>query len=146
MCRAVLLPRHCAVARNGAEDQGQWLRLFDSLADSEDVAVRVANMHLSDTPRFVGGRPGDLDTLFKAVLVDGIDVVDPDRHPDAMVLAIGKAPRRCQIAFAATALPVLTQEDLALPRADAAKGWWIAPVPALLPSELFKPGEALLNV
>ena len=146
MQRVVLLPRLCAVARNGAEDQGQWLRLFDSLADSEDVAVRVAHMHLADTPRFVGGRPGDLDTLFKTVLVDGIDIVDPDRHPDAMVLAVGNAPRRCQIAFASTALPVLTKEDLALARADAAKGRWIAPVPALLPSELFKPGEALLNV
>ncbi len=84
----------------GLKTNNTWLRLFYSLADSEDVTVRVAYMHLADTPRLVGGRPGDLDTLFKTVLVDGIDVVDPDRHPDAMVLAVGKSPRRCQIAFA----------------------------------------------
>src|SRR5688572_6448686 len=54
-------------------------------ADSEDVSVWVPHVHLANIPRHVGRRPGDLETLIKAALVDGVDVIHPDRHPHALV-------------------------------------------------------------
>src|SRR5437870_11422276 len=56
------------------------LLFLSPLTDSEDVAIRVTHVHLPDTPRLVGRRPGDLETLLPAMLVDRIDVVDPNRH------------------------------------------------------------------
>ncbi len=80
------------------------------------------------------------------MLVDGIDVVDPDRHPDALVRPVVESMRRCKRALAASALAVLAQEDLALAGADAPKRGRTTPVPALLPAKLFKPGETLHNI
>src|ERR1700694_2829203 len=90
------------------------LRLLYALADSEDVAIWVTNVHLSDTPRLVSRRPGDVEILFQAMLVDRIDVVDPDRHPDAVAIPVVEPMRSWKAVLVATALAVLAQEDLAL--------------------------------
>jgi hypothetical protein len=52
--------------------------LVDALADAQDVAVGVADVHLANVPRLVLGWAGDLQAVAEAGLVDLIDVVDPD--------------------------------------------------------------------
>src|SRR4051812_4069817 len=106
----------------------------------------MAHVHLADAPRLVGRRPGDLDALFDAVAMDGIDVIDPDRHPHAFVLVIVDSERRGHVALAAPALAVLTEEDLAVAGADAAERRRIAPIPTLLPAEALEPFETLDDV
>lgn len=62
----------------------------------------------------------DLKAFGDAALVDGVDVVDPDRHPGALVgglVAVG-AERPLVGAAAAAALAVAAQEDLAAGRLD----------------------------
>src|SRR5262249_25508623 len=92
-------------ARSGSspisnELPGDLLPFLVRLTDPEDVAIGVAQVHLPDTPRLVGRRHGDLESLLQAIPVDRIDVVDPDRHPDAFVRPIGLT-RRGQVALAA---------------------------------------------
>src|SRR6266478_5234017 len=106
----------------------------------------MAHVHLPDAPRLVGRRPGDLKTLLPAMLMDSINIVDPDRHPDAVVRPGVEPMRRCKTPLAATALAVLAKEDFAFAGADAPKRGGTTPVPALLPAELLKPGEALLDI
>src|SRR5258708_27555360 len=124
-----------------------WLLLFpESLADPKDVSIRMTYVHLAHVPWFVRRRPGDLEPLLNTVFVDLVDVIDPDRHPDALIVC-GLLPEgRRQIALSPAALPVLAEEDLAVAGADTAKCRRLAPVPALLPAEALKPGEALLDV
>src|SRR4051794_22689181 len=110
------------------------------------MSVGMADVHLAHAPRFVGRRPGDLDSLFDAVAMDGIDVVDPDRHPDALVLVIVHSERRGNVALAATALAVLTEENLAVAGKDPAERRRTAPIPTLLPPEPLEPFEALDDV
>src|SRR5262249_37857189 len=62
--------------------------LMLATADTEDVAVRMADVHLPHAPWLVGRRPGHLEALREAPLVDGVHVVHPDRHPDALVRGI----------------------------------------------------------
>src|SRR3954468_20764664 len=99
------------------------------------MPVRMPHVHLAHAPRLVRRRPGDLDPLLDAVAVDGIDVVDPDRHPDALVPVVIDAECRRYIALAAAALTILTKEDLAVTGADAAERRRIAPIPPLLPPQ-----------
>jgi hypothetical protein len=80
------------------------------------------------------------------MFVDRVDVVDPDRHLDALVRSVVVTLRSREIAPAATALAVLAEEYLALAGADAPKCGRITPVSGLRPTELFEPGEALLYV
>src|SRR5436305_14499277 len=103
------------------------------------MPVGMAHVHLADAPRLVGRRPGDLDSLFDAVAMDGIDVIDPDRHPDALVTVVVDAECRGNVALAASALAVLTEENLASARADAAERRRIAPIPPFLPAEALEP-------
>ena len=42
------------------------------------MAVRVPDVHLANIPGHVGWRPRDVETLFEAAPVDGVDVIDPD--------------------------------------------------------------------
>jgi hypothetical protein len=123
-------------------------RLLESPADSENVAVRMAHVHLANIPRHVGGWPRDLETLLEAALVDRVDVVHSNRHPHALVRRIValRPERFLDSAPASAALGVLTQKDFALAGAHAAERGGIAPVPTLLPSELLEPGEALLDI
>src|SRR6266567_3268766 len=86
----------------------------ERLADPEHVTVRVADVTLAHTPWFVGRGMGDVEAFIDAALVDVVDVVDPDRHPCALVrgfVAVG-AERLLVGAFAAAALSVAAEEDL----------------------------------
>src|SRR5262249_22962493 len=112
------------------------------------MPVRMPYMHLADTPCHVGRRPGDLQALLKAALVDSVDVVHPDRHPHALVTGFVafRAERHPDGASAATALTVLAQKDLTIACADATEPGRTAPLPSLRPSELLEPSKALLYV
>ena len=71
----------------------------------------------------------DHDMIMRdAVAVDSIDVLDPDRHPDAAALAVE------------------AQIDLARAGADGAESRRVTPVPGFLPSELLEPREARVHV
>ena len=87
-------------------------------------------------------------TLLEAMLVNRVDIVDPNRHPDPLVadfVAIGTERVRPRSA-SSTPLRVLAKEDLAIPRADPAEPGRITPLPALGPSKLFEPIEAGSNI
>src|SRR5438552_5309587 len=51
--------------------------LLNAAADSENVPVRVADVHLAGVPRHVGRRPGDIEALLNAALVNHVNVVNP---------------------------------------------------------------------
>jgi hypothetical protein len=73
------------------------------------MPIRMAHVHFANVPGHVGRGPGDLKALLKAMLVDGINIVDPDRHSNTFVsgfVAFG-AERHLDGAFATTALGVL---------------------------------------
>ena len=120
----------------------------NSLADSKHVAIRMTNVHLADIPWHVGWRPCDIETLFNAMPVNSIDIVDPDGHPYAFVCAFvaGGSERHCVIASSSPALSTFAEKDLAFSGADAAKARRIAPVPSLRPSEFFKPRDTFREV
>ena len=120
----------------------------EAAADSEDVAVRVANMHLADMPRHVCGRPGDFQVLIDTATVDGIDIVDPDGHPDALVdrVVADGTEGRCDGAPPPATLAALAQQDFAVAGMDTAEVRWLTPIPALLPPQPLEPGQALLEV
>jgi hypothetical protein len=112
------------------------------------MAIGMPHMHFAYSPRHVGWRPCDIQTLIDASLVNGIDVVDPNRHPYTLVstLIAVRAKRHPRVAFAAPALSSLTQEYFAMATADAAKRWRISPIPSLGPSQFLEPFETLLYV
>src|SRR6185503_4448694 len=112
------------------------------------VAVGMTHMHLARAPGHVRRRPGDLDALLHAALVRGVDVLDPHRHPDALLERLVRpgAERHRQAGAPAAALPAFAEENLALVAADAAERRRRAPIPGLLPAELLEPLEALLEV
>jgi hypothetical protein len=45
-------------------------------------------MDFAGAPRLVGRRIGDLELLSHALLAHRVDVVDPDRHPRALVRSL----------------------------------------------------------
>jgi len=55
------------------------------LADAEDVAVWMADVHFSDVPRHVGWRKGDVESGGVAGFVDLVNIVHEDGHPDALI-------------------------------------------------------------
>src|SRR5262245_6523892 len=113
------------------------LRFFDATADSEDVSVRMSNVHLANIPGHVGRRPRNLQALFETPLVNGVDVVDPDRHPDALISRVIAAwtERHLNSTSASAALGIQAEKDLTLARTHAAERGRISPVPTLLPAE-----------
>lgn len=109
------------------------------------MAVGVADVEFADVPGAVGGRHSDLDVVGEAVLMDGVDVIDPDRHPDAFVVVVGGEGFGVR-AFAAAALSVMTKEDLDRAALDRSKTGGLAPIPDLFPSKPLEPGDALGEV
>src|SRR5262249_35733150 len=101
---------------------------------------------LADVPRLVRRGHGDLDSFLETMPMDGVDVVHPDRHPDALVARLALAFRRRQRALPPAALRALAQEDLALAGANGPECRRAAPVETLLPAKLLEPGEALDDV
>src|SRR5574338_16873 len=108
----------------------------------------MSHVHLANVPRHVGRRPRNLEALVQAPPVNPVHVIHPDRHPHGTFRGLIRAgaERRTQRAPAASALPVLAEEDLTGTGADTPKARRRAPVPGLLPPELLEPGEALLYV
>ena len=53
----------------------------DALADAQDVAVGVADVHLADVPELVLRGASYFHAVAEAGGVDGVDVVDPDLQP-----------------------------------------------------------------
>src|SRR6516162_2188815 len=124
-------------------DDELLLRL-ESPADAEHMAIGMAKVHLADVPRHIGGRKCDLQPGGEALLVHLVHVVDPDRHPDALIalfvslLLKGGGVR----ATAAASLRPLTKKDASsLARSNRAKRGRSSPVPQFLPSPLPKPPE-----
>src|SRR5262245_47167153 len=93
------------------------LLTFDPFADPEDMTVGVADVHFADVPRFVGRRHCDLDIFFNTVLVNSVDVFDPDRHPTSFVVVVGGKCFSVR-AFAASALSALAEKDLDITRTN----------------------------
>ena len=60
-----------------------------------NVTVGMPHMHLAHAPRHVGRRPCDFDSLLQAVAMDAVDIVDPDRHPHALVPRLIAARTEC---------------------------------------------------
>src|SRR5687767_13980490 len=56
-----------------------------TLTDSEDVAVRVSDVHLAHVPRHVGWRPGYLEPIGETAPVICFDIFDRDHHPRTFV-------------------------------------------------------------
>jgi len=49
------------------------------------MAVGVTNVHLTNVPRHVRGRPRDIEALLQATLIDVVNVIHPDRQPNTLV-------------------------------------------------------------
>src|SRR5215831_11548700 len=105
------------------------------------MSVRMADVHFAHAPGHVSRRPGDFDSLLSAEFVNGVNIVDPNTHPNALVghFASITAKRGRVRTFAASALRIPTKEDFAMPGADGAECGRIAPVEALFPAKLFEP-------
>src|SRR5262245_47631908 len=112
------------------------------------MAVRMPHVHFPNVPRHVGRRPRNFESRCHALSVNGIDVVDPNGDPHAFLglLVAIRAERQCEVALAATALTVRAEENLTFARADSSEVWRRPPIPCFLPTELLKPGEALLHI
>ena len=96
--------------------------ILSALTDPKYMSVRVPHVHLAHVPRHVGRWPGDFQSLFLAVTIDAVDVVDPHRHPHALVsclITIG-AERGLRRSPSPPTLPALAEEDLGLAGDDAA--------------------------
>src|SRR6266403_2695168 len=56
-----------------------------SLADPKDMPVRMPHVHLADIPWHIGRWERDVQPGGHALHVDLVHVVNPHRHPDALV-------------------------------------------------------------
>src|SRR5688572_26821013 len=56
-----------------------------TLTDSENVTVRMADVHLAHVPRHVSRWPGYLEAMIETALVSRFDIVDSDHHPGPLV-------------------------------------------------------------
>src|SRR5262245_12066113 len=108
----------------------------------------MPHVHLSNVPLHARWRPGNIESLFEAMLVNSIDVVYPYRYPRSFVCAFIaiRAERHFVVTFASAALTSFAEKNLAISRADATETRRVAPIPRLLPAELFEPGEALPDI
>jgi hypothetical protein len=46
----------------------------------------MLDVHLADVPFHVGGLEKDIDAVLDAMLINGVYVIDPHRHPYAFVV------------------------------------------------------------
>src|SRR5919109_4976008 len=105
------------------------------------MAVWMSHMHFAHAPWHVRGRPGHLDALLDALVINRIDVLDPPAHPAALVLRLVFERRECArvLPFSASALAAATHKDLARAGADGAESSRVAPAPQLRPAQLREP-------
>jgi len=123
-------------------------RALQAFADAEDVAVGMADVHLTDIPRHVGWRKGHLETRGQAVLVNPVDILNPNAHPHAFVaglVTIGSKSRPIGSLPTAT-LRSLAEKYFKWAGTDGAESGWVAPVPAFLPTEFFEPSKARVDI
>lgn len=89
------------------------LPAVDLMADAEHVSIRMTDMHLPDAPGLIGGWMRDFQFFGEASLMYLVDVIDPDRHPGALVCSlVGPWAGLDVLAAAPTALPGAAQEDV----------------------------------
>src|SRR6516165_5759662 len=83
----------------------------------------MSDVHLADSPRLLRRRVGDLEAGARASVVDGIEVVDEDRHPNALVRCLipARAEGRGVRSFPTAALRAPAEKDLVLAARDAPK-------------------------
>lgn len=111
------------------------------------MAIRMADVHFADAPGHVGGRPSYFDVLCQTVLVKGVDIVDPDRHPYTPIAgfaAVAEGGGVC--ALTTPSLPTNAQEYLEMAAAHRAECRRSTPVESLLKAEFLEPLEALLDI
>jgi len=122
--------------------------LAETLADSKDMAVGMANVHLADAPGHVGGGEGDVQARGEAVLVKLVDIIDPYGHPHPFVgsLVAVQAEGEAVGSLPAAALTTLAKEDLGDASAHGAENGRLTPVPQFLPAEFLEPGKAGVDV
>src|SRR5688572_22143659 len=87
---------------------------LSALTNSEDVAVRMANVHLAHVPRHVGRRPGYLQSVSDTALVYRFDIFHRDHDPRALVTDFVSVRPEGDLrgSLAAPALRILTEVDL----------------------------------
>src|SRR6185503_3585509 len=112
------------------------------------MAVGMSHVHFPHVPRHVRRRPGHLDALLNALIIDGIHVLDPPTHPAAFVLCLVlKTRESARIpSFPASPLAAPTHEDLARTGANGAESRRVAPTPQLLPAEFGEPCKTGVHV
>jgi len=109
----------------------------------------MAKVHLANVPRHIGGGKCDLEPCGDAMVVHLVDVVHPDRHPDALVaFFVSVLLKRGGVrAAAAASLRSLTKKDASvLTRSNRAKRRRRSPVPQFFSSPLFKPRDGAGDV
>src|SRR2546425_852518 len=99
------------------EEHLSWVRIdfLDALADSEDVPIRVPYVHLADVPRHVGRWESNVQPSGHALTVDFVNVVNPHRHPHALVghfISVRRERRNVRTPAVAS-LRALAKKDLA---------------------------------
>src|SRR6478736_2245943 len=101
-------------------------------------------MHLADIPRHVSRRKCDIQSCSDTRRVYRINVLNPDRHPDALIFCLIaillEGGGVCAAAEASLRTPA--QKYSAHARPKRAERRRRSPIPELLPSPLFKPGKA----
>src|SRR5215467_2163158 len=106
------------------------LLFLQSFADSKHMPIRVPQMHLAHIPRHVCRRKRDVQFGRYTLLVDGIHILDPHRHPSALVrrLVALQSERGHVRSPPATSLPSLAKKNLAVARAHRSKAGRRSPV------------------
>src|SRR4029078_7207805 len=86
------------------------------------------------------------DAVLDAVLVDGVDIVHPDRHPDAFRGFFPEALWVLMIGFPATTLAVSAEKNFCLVGDHRTEAGRVAPFEASLPAPFLEPLNALSKV
>jgi hypothetical protein len=91
------------------------LLVLNPLTHPKHVPIGVSQVHLADVPPHVVRWKGDLQPGVNALLVGLVDVVHPDRHPDAFVTGFVSffLERSGVRSAAAASLRSMAKEDLA---------------------------------
>src|SRR5438105_8723759 len=112
------------------------------------MTVGMAHVHFSHVPRHVRRRPGHLDALLNAFLVDGIHVLDPPAHPAAFVLCLVLETLEGArvLPFPASPLAAATHKNLARTGANGAESRRVAPTPQLFPAQFGEPRKTGVHV
>jgi len=108
------------------------------------VPVRVPHVHLSDVPRHVSRWESDVQPGGHTVSVNLVNIVDPHRHPHALVgrfISVGFERRNVRTPASASLRP-LAKKERAFARPDCPESRRRSLVPALPPAQLLEPCKA----